>query len=110
MVYQSVSDGSVQCGIYNASTNTLIAKTELGSTTNVGIVSMSFSSGVSLLANTLYYLAVTSSANGAMFCGSTSANNFNNSPVPSFWDNNVNLPTTLTPAQTNYLLWIKATT
>ena len=107
-VYQAAGSGDVQGGIYDASTDALIATTGTVSVTTTGIKTMSFASPVSLVKDTLYYLAIMSTGNGSRFCG-TSSSSFNLYPKPAFISSG-QLPATLSPNSATSLVWIQANT
>ena len=105
----TAATGTVTGGIYDATTNALIASTSTASTAASGIVTASFSSTVSINGNYPYYLALVCSTTVARFCGcNLPTATFTLSPKPSFIQTGSQLPATLTPTQTASLIWLCA--
>jgi DNA-binding beta-propeller fold protein YncE len=108
-VYTAGGAGNVQGGIYNATTNALIATTNSVSAASTGIKVLTFTTAVALSANTTYYLALTCTSSGSAFVGSSAvAGTFALTPKPAVRQNGSRFPATLTPAINTSLVWILA--
>jgi hypothetical protein len=84
-VYQSAT-GNVQCALYTAADGNIVTNStsNTGSAAATGLLTMTLPVSLQLVKGTPYYLAIISSANGALFAAGT-CGTFNNPPKPGWF-------------------------